>query len=123
MIINGKRLYSILKKKEEINDIDNLIEIDFSHPVFKGHFPDKPVLPGVIMCDIIRNQISDVLSKKMQIETAKQIKFLKMITPSENNNYNVKISIINNQQQYIVKAIISQNDNTYFKLNAKYKTK
>ena len=123
MKINGKRIYSLLEKKQEINSINNLIEIDFSHPVFEGHFPEKPVLPGVIMCDIIRHQISDFLDKKMEIETARQIKFLKMITPSENNSYNIKISIINNQQQYIVKAIISQNENTYFKLYAKYKTK
>ena len=123
MKINGEKIYLLLENKQEINSINNLIEIDFSHPVFKGHFPEKPVLPGVIMCDIIRHQISDFLDKKMEIETARQIKFLKMITPSENNSYNIKISIINNQEQYNIKAIISQDDNTYFKLNAKYKRK
>jgi len=123
MQIKGKYIYSILDKKQEDSSISYLIEFDFSHPVFKGHFPGKPVLPGVIMCDIIRYQISDILGQKVQLKTAKHIKFSRMIIPSENNNYNVKISIINNQEQYEVKAIVSQNDNIYFKLNAKYKTK
>ena len=123
MKIKEKRIYSILEKRQEDSSISYLIEFDFSHPVFKGHFPGKPVLPGVMLCDIIRYQISDVLGKEVQLKTAKNIKFSRMIIPSENNNYNVKISIINNEEQYEVKAIISQNDNIYFKLNAKYKTK
>ena len=123
MQIKGKKIYSILDKKQEDSSISYLIEFDFTHPVFKGHFPGKPVLPGVIMCDIIRYQVSDILGQKVQLKTAKHIKFSRMIIPSENNNYNVKISIINNEEQYEVKAIISQNDNIYFKLNAKYKTK
>ena len=123
MKIKEKRIYSILEKRQEDSSISYLIEFDFSHPVFKGHFPGKPVLPGVMMCDIIRCQISDVLGIEVQLKTAKNIKFSRMIIPSENNNYNVKISIINNEEQYEVKAIISQNDNIYFKLNAKYKTK
>jgi 3-hydroxyacyl-[acyl-carrier-protein] dehydratase len=123
MKIKEKRIYSILEKRQEDSSISYLIEFDFSHPVFKGHFPGKPVLPGVMMCDIIRYQVSDVLGKEVQLKTAKNIKFSRMIIPSENNNYNVKISIINNEEQYEVKAVISQNDNIYFKLNAKYKTK
>ena len=123
MKIKEKKIYSILEKRQENSSISYLIEFDFSHPVFKGHFPGKPVLPGVMLCDIIRYQISDVLGKEVQLKTAKNIKFSRMIIPSENNNYNVKISIINNEEQYEVKAIISQNDNIYFKLNAKYKTK
>ena len=123
MKIKEKRIYSILEKRQEDSSISYLIEFDFSHPVFKGHFPGKPVLPGVMLCDIIRYQISDVLGKEVQLKTAKNIKFSRMIIPSENNNYNVKISIINNEEQYEVKAVISQNDNIYFKLNAKYKTK
>jgi hypothetical protein len=54
---------------------------------------------------------------------AKNIKFSKMIVPSEDNTYNVKISIIEEQEKYNIKAIISQNDDAYFKLNAEYKTK
>ena len=46
-----------------------------------------------------------------------------MIVPSENNTYNVKISIEEYQERYNIRAIISQNNDAYFKLNAKYKTK
>ena len=54
---------------------------------------------------------------------AKNIKFSRMIVPSEDNTYNVKISIVEDQEKYNIRAIISQNDDAYFKLNAEYKTK
>ena len=118
-----EKVYSILEVHENEDDINYLIDINFSHPVFKGHFPEKSVLPGVMMCDIVRYLVSDKLGIRVQLMLAKNIKFLKMVVPSEDNTYNVKISIVANQEKYNIRAIISQNDDAYFKLNAKYKTK
>ena len=123
MTINGKRVYSILKIKQDEDSINYLIEIDFSHPVFQGHFPEKSVLPGVMMCDIVRHLVSDKLGVRVQLLLAKNIKFLRMIVPSEDNTYNVKISLIEEKGKYNIRAIISQNEDAYFKLNAEYKTK
>ena len=118
-----EKVYAILEAHENEGDINCLIDIDFSHPVFKGHFPEKSVLPGVMMCDIVRYLVSDKLGIKVQLVLAKNIKFLRMIVPSEDNTYNIKISIVGEQEKYNIKAIISQNNNAYFKLNAEYKTK
>ena len=118
-----EKAYSVLEVRENKDDINYLIDIDFSHPVFKGHFPEKSVLPGVMMCDIVRHLVSDKLGVKVQLVLAKNIKFSRMIVPSEDNTYNVKISIVEDQEKYNIRAIISQNDDAYFKLNAEYKTK
>ena len=123
LTIKMKKVYSILEAHENEDDLNYLIDIDFSHPVFKGHFPKKSVLPGVMMCDIVRYLVSDKLGIKVQLVLAKNIKFLRMIVPSEDNTYNVKISIVEDQEKYNIRAIISQNDDAYFKLNAEYKTK
>ena len=118
-----QKTYLVLEVHENEDDINYLIDIDFSHPVFKGHFPEKPVFPGVMMCDIVRHLVSDKLGIRVQLMLAKNIKFLRMIVPSEDDTYNVKISIIEDQEKYNIRAIISQNDDAYFKLNAEYKTK
>ena len=123
LTIKMEKVYSILEAHENEDNLNYLIDIDFSHPVFKGHFPKKSVLPGVMMCDIVRYLVSDKLGIKVQLVLAKNIKFLRMIVPSEDNTYNVKISIVEDQEKYNIRAIISQNDDAYFKLNAKYKTK
>ena len=122
-MIKMEKVYTVLETHENKDYINYLIDIDFFHPVFKGHFPERAVLPGVMTCDIIRYLISDKLRIKAQLVLAKNIKFLRMIVPSKDNTYNVKVSIVEDQEKYNIKATISQNNDAYFKLNAEYKRK
>ena len=122
MNTNIKKVYSILKKEENQHSLNFLIRIHFSHPIFEGHFPKKPILPGVIMCTIIKNLISDTLGIEIQLKKAKNIKFLKMITPDKSNLFNVNL-LIRKEGDYNIKAIITKNKEIYFKLNAEYKKK
>ena len=108
-ILEGKVIYTVC--------------IDFAHPVFNGHFPNNPILPGVMMCDIIRHLVSDHLGSKVQLTLGKNIKFSKMIVPSSNNTYQIEISILDIQNEFEVRAMIYQDENVYFKINARYKTK
>ncbi|MEA3330532.1 MAG: hypothetical protein U9Q29_02415 [Campylobacterota bacterium] len=50
---------------------------DENHPLFKAHFPTKPILPGFINFEII----SDVFN--IEITTIKKAKFLKTVLPSQ----------------------------------------
>jgi len=118
-----QKIYSIIDSKIDNNEIIYNIKIDFSHPLFKGHFPNKPILPGVVMCDIIRHLVSDYLDIKVNLSFAKSIKFSKLIIPSNDNNYFVKTLINTTDGGYNVKSSISKNEIVYFKLNAEYKEK
>ena len=75
------------------------------------------------MCDIIRYLVSDLLGLKVQLSSAQNIKFSRMITPSKDNTYNVTIATIKNDGQYDIRATISQNNDIYFKINARYQAK
>lgn len=123
MMKNNITIYSVLEIEKTSEGANYLIEIDFSHPIFQGHFPNKAILPGVIMSDIIRSQASELLEKKLYLYSAKNIKFSKMITPSKNNKYNIKLISHKKHNQYDIKATISKNDEIYFKINAKYQEK
>lgn len=58
------------------------IGLDPSHPVYKGHFPGNPVVPGVCQIQIIREILQKSTGRKLFIGRCDQIKFLSMITPS-----------------------------------------
>ena len=47
------------------------------HPVFKAHFPDKPILPGFVHFDIV----SDTFN--IHLTTIKKAKFIKIALPSQ----------------------------------------
>jgi len=57
------------------------IELDASHPVFKGHFPGNPILPGVCTVQIIRELLEQWLQKSLYMTKAGNIKYLGFINP------------------------------------------
>ena len=47
--------YFTIKNHNRIEDTDVIdVELNPQHPVYKGHFPDMPVAPGVCNIQIIR---------------------------------------------------------------------
>jgi 3-hydroxymyristoyl/3-hydroxydecanoyl-(acyl carrier protein) dehydratase len=55
--------------------------IDSSHPSLPGHFPGRPVVPGVVMLD----RVAAAVEKDWNARIAKlpQVKFLRPLLPGE----------------------------------------
>ena len=71
-------LYKVLNADE--NSAEVLLS-DENHPVFKAHFPQKPILPGFVHLEII----SDVF--KLQIQGVKKAKYTELVLPSQTLQY------------------------------------
>ncbi|HOO98755.1 MAG TPA: hypothetical protein PK766_04290, partial [Bacteroidales bacterium] len=66
--ISLKGLYRIVDSwSESVNKITVRVEIDGGHPVFKGHFPGKPVLPGMATIEILRELITFHLNREARL--------------------------------------------------------
>jgi 3-hydroxyacyl-[acyl-carrier-protein] dehydratase len=57
------------------------IELDASHPLFEGHFPGNPILPGVCTVQIIRELLEQSLHKSLSMTKAGNIKYLGFVSP------------------------------------------
>jgi 3-hydroxymyristoyl/3-hydroxydecanoyl-(acyl carrier protein) dehydratase len=55
--------------------------IDASHPSLPGHFPGRPVVPGVVLLDRIAATIEH--EWKTRIAKLPQVKFLRPLLPGE----------------------------------------
>lgn len=68
------------------------ISINEDHPIFLGHFPEQPVVPGVCQIQILTEVLSKISERKVALSTAKMIKFMQLIDPRINSKLAVKIS-------------------------------
>jgi 3-hydroxyacyl-[acyl-carrier-protein] dehydratase len=53
------------------------------HPVFQGHFPGQPVVPGACMLQMIKEMMEMLLSTPLQLIHSPAIKFLSPVIPAE----------------------------------------
>nr|AUN35651.1 (3R)-hydroxymyristoyl-[ACP] dehydratase [uncultured bacterium] len=84
--------FNISEKQVSGNTILATIEINAQHPIFEGHFPDQPIVPGVCMIQMIQEITEIVTGKKLQLSKADQLKFLAVINPLENPGVNVEFT-------------------------------
>ncbi len=76
------------------NEILKEIELNIKHDIYKGHFPENPVVPGVVSVQMINETLADHLELEFFVSKARSIKFSSMIIPNINPklNFNIKYS-------------------------------
>ena len=71
--------------------------VTINEPFFQGHFPNQPVLPGVLTIEmmaqagsfLILSQVENPLSKNMFFSAVEKARFTKPITPGDKLEINV----------------------------------
>ena len=60
-----------------------ILRINWGHPIFEGHFPGRPVVPGACLLQIVKELVSMATDSEVTLIRADQIKFISMIGPGE----------------------------------------
>jgi 3-hydroxyacyl-[acyl-carrier-protein] dehydratase len=81
MLLNN--LYTLLSLgfSEDRDAFTATILLQKDHPVFKGHFPGNPILPGVCTVQIISELLVKVTGRELRLCKASNIKYLGFISP------------------------------------------
>src|SRR5690349_616870 len=80
-----KDFFTIHELRVEHNEATAVLEINAHHPLFEGHFPGQPVVPGVCMMQMIKELLEEVTGKPTNLSLAHEMKFLAVIDPLQNN--------------------------------------
>lgn len=74
---------------DRLTHTDGIIKADLSinpgSPIFKGHFPGQPVVPGACILQIVKEVLESALGYSVQLKKAGNLKFVGMIEPTATN--------------------------------------
>ena len=86
-----------------INDdsVKAKISLNSNHEIFKGHFPDMPILPGVCTLQIIKELLIKKINKNLILTQGDNIKFTAIINPLETKNIEFDIKILSVTNEFI----------------------
>ena len=86
------------------------------HAIFKGHFPDLPVVPGVCQVQMLTETLSQMLGRKVEIKRAQHIKFLALLNPTKVKELSLEIKIEKEDAGVLlISAIYNNSDETFFR--------
>lgn len=115
--------YTVLKKESGDEALCTNIRVKKDHPIFKGHFPGLPIVPGVCMIQIVREMMEGELRTALRLLSADNIKFLTVINPEETAEVTISLNYTNTPLGYEVRASIFSQAITYFKFKGVFAVK
>lgn len=90
------------------------VTLNPAHPVYAGHFPQQPVVPGMCTLTIIREVLGDILGAEVMFRQIRECKFVSAVIPREGLGLDLSIILSDNQ----VRCIIMEEDKVVLKLKA-----
>ena len=90
------------------------VEINPAHEIFKGHFPGRPVVPGVCMVQILKEIMGEIFHSDFTMKEASQLKYLAILNPLEVNSFSVEISVLDEDANAIKISGVFQQKNLIF---------
>ncbi|MFD1095970.1 hydroxymyristoyl-ACP dehydratase [Salegentibacter chungangensis] len=116
-----KDFYSVQDSKKEGDTYITRIKIDKHHKVYKGHFPGRPVTPGVILMHLFREELERHTASVLKLERATNVKFMAVVDPNQDEYLTLESEIEEFDGFVKLKGTAKQKDKTSLKINALYR--
>ena len=111
--------FFIIKQIEESgNTYRFTVSIRVEHEIFKGHFPQCPVVPGVFALQMIKECLEGVRKKKYHYSEVMNCKFSRPIFPDRDKDLQIECEC-ESADSLLLKAIVQSEDTVYITLKAK----
>lgn len=91
MFLEDKGLYTLTDFRREESAITAAIRLQSAHEIFTGHFPGRPVLPGVCMLQISQELLEKATGTRLLMHRTGQVKFLQPVDPEKTPELQISI--------------------------------
>ncbi|MCB0651662.1 MAG: hypothetical protein KDC85_10340 [Saprospiraceae bacterium] len=115
-------LFYIIKNEVTPDAFKARISLDASHDIYKGHFPDNPITPGVCILQMVKETIMNTYNIPLELEQLKHSKFLAFINPNLQPNVDLDVDIQEKDETgWQVAAVVKSEDGVHVKFSGRYK--
>jgi len=111
--------YTVRHFEASENQITARLSLNTDHEIYTGHFPGRPVVPGVVQLQMIKEMMEKCLERDLFLNEIISAKYLNMINPLTTDTVNIEIHFQKSETaDYKIDAKISEKDIVYLKLKA-----
>lgn len=115
--------YQVKDTTEEAGTHRTTLSINKDHEIYKGHFPDRPVTPGVVLMLLFKEEVERISGKKLQMQRANNVKFMAVCDPTVDQELVLESKTENSGGFIKLQGIAKNEAGTVLKINSLYKIK
>lgn len=117
-----KDFYSVKNTAQENGKFVTEIRINKNNEIYEGHFPGRPVTPGVILMQLFKEEAERQTNLNLQFQSATNVKFMAVVDPNEDKSLFLHSELDDNVDGVIsLKGFASYNSSIALKISALYK--
>lgn len=90
------------------------VELSADHPIYKGHFPNQPVVPGVCTVRIVRELTARAVGYDLWFDTMREAKFVSALIPCEGLRIVVEATL----REPALRVVVRRDEQIVLKLQA-----
>ena len=106
--------------RHERNHLEANISIDRNHDIFNGHFPNRPIMPGVCMIEMVLHVMQKVTRRPIRLQRISNLKFLSIWIPDKFETVAIELDYtMEGDNVNINNCRIWNNDNVFLKFKGK----
>jgi len=114
-------LYNIRAFQNAEGDFSALISFDPAHEIFSGHFPGRPIVPGVCLIHMMKEVAGLISAQEMTLNAGVNVKFLHVIEPGMMTEVKLKGTFSANEENGLsLSAQIYSEDIVIFKFKGNF---
>lgn len=117
--MSNQSIFKVLTSVPSENSVVTVLQIDQQNQIFKGHFPDEPVVPGACMLQIVKDILAKTVNTPLRLLKADNIKFLSLVKP-EIGTLQLQINYFLTDPEIKVSASLTAGDLVCMKLQANF---
>lgn len=110
-------LYTIMSQSVAENDADFRIALDAEHFIYRAHFPNNPITPGVCLIQLVVELFGWVRGRNFSIKSLKKIKFTAPISPVTSPEVGVSLHFAESEGGWQIKALVKEGDTVFAKMS------
>lgn len=95
------QLYTISNKRTEGDNTVFSIALNPECFIYKAHFPGNPITPGVCIVQTACELLGEIVNKNLEISAAKDIKFVNILSPVNNQDVDVIFSEVSDDEESV----------------------
>ncbi|MUP45660.1 hydroxymyristoyl-ACP dehydratase [Gramella sp. BOM4] len=115
-----KDFYQVVNSSKEADLYISKLKIEKDHMIYQGHFPGRPVTPGVVLMQLFKEEAERRTGKKLRLNRADNVKFISVFDPTQNSELILETTIEDTGDFIKLNGVAKSAEGVVMKINSLY---